>query len=244
MKKPKRRNNMINYEKIEKNLGITFKDRSLLDIALTHRSYLNEHRDASLQNNERIEFLGDAVLELVISSYLFRTYKDKPEGDLTNIRAAVVRTESLAEESRKLGLGEFLRMSKGEEESGGKDKDYLLANTFEAVLGAIYEDQGFEVCKEYLSRTILKKVANIVDNNLYIDPKTQAQEIIQAEFKVTPVYEVVKEEGPDHDKKFTVALKIKNKAVATGIGSSKQKAEEEAAQNTVNLLKNKVNSLN
>lgn len=235
---------MINYEKIEKNLGITFKDRSLLDIALTHRSYLNEHRDASLQNNERIEFLGDAVLELVISSYLFRTYKDKPEGDLTNIRAAVVRTESLAEESRKLGLGEFLRMSKGEEESGGKDKDYLLANTFEAVLGAIYEDQGFEVCKEYLSRTILKKVANIVDNNLYIDPKTQAQEIIQAEFKVTPVYEVVKEEGPDHDKKFTVALKIKSKAVATGIGSSKQKAEEEAAQNTVNLLKNKVNSLN
>lgn len=235
---------MINYEEIEKNLGITFKNKTLLDIALTHRSYLNEHREASLQNNERIEFLGDAVLELIISSYLFRTYPDKPEGDLTNIRAAVVRTESLAEESRKLGLGKFLQMSKGEEESGGKDKDYLLANTFEAVLGAIYQDQGFAVCEDYLNRTILQKVDHIVTNSLYIDPKTQAQEIIQAQFKVTPIYEVIKEEGPDHDKKFTVALKINNKAIATGIGSSKQKAEEEAAQNTVIQLENKVNSLN
>jgi ribonuclease-3 len=235
---------MNNYEEIEKNIGIHFTNYDLLDVALTHRSYLNEHRDDSLPNNERLEFLGDAVLELIISSYLFRTYPDKPEGELTNIRAALVRTESLAEESRNLGLGKFLKMSKGEEDSGGRDKDYLLANTFEAVLGAIYENLGIEVCEEYIARTLLKKVDTIVENNLYIDPKTQAQEIIQAQFKVTPLYEVVKEEGPDHDKKFTVALEINNKRIATGIGSSKQKAEEEAAKETIKLLNNKDKSLN
>ncbi len=235
---------MINYTEIEKNIGITFNNKTLLDVALTHRSYLNEHRELSLQNNERLEFLGDAVLELIISSHLFRTYPEKPEGDLTNIRAAVVRTESLAEESRKLGLGEFLQMSKGEAESGGKDKDYLLANTFEAVLGAIYEDQGFKVCEEYINRTLLLKIDNIVNNNLFIDPKTQAQEIIQAQFKVTPVYEVIKEEGPDHDKKFTVGLHINGKQISTGMGSSKQKAEEDAAQNAVVMLENKEKSLN
>ncbi len=240
----KKQRKMNNYEEIEKKLGIVFKDKSLLDVALTHRSYLNEHKEASLQNNERIEFLGDAVLELIISTHLFKTYPEKSEGELTNIRAAVVRTESLAEESRNLGIGEYLRMSKGEKESGGRDKDYLLANTFEAVLGAIYQDQGIEVCKEYLERTLLKKVARIVENNLFIDPKTQAQEIIQAQFKVTPIYDVVKQEGPDHDKIFTVALKINNKQIAVGTGSSKQKAEEEAAKATVELLNKQGKSLN
>lgn len=235
---------MNNYEEIEQKLGIEFKNRDLLTTALTHRSYLNEHRGSASQNNERLEFLGDAVLELIISTYLFKTYPEKPEGELTNIRAAVVRTESLAQESRSLGLGKFLRMSKGEEDSGGKDKDYLLANTFEAVLGAIYEDQGIDVCKEYISRTLLKKVGNIVENNLFIDPKTQAQEIIQAQFKVTPIYEVIKEEGPDHDKIFTVALRVNNKQMAIGTGSSKQRAEEEAARETVNLLNNQGKSLN
>lgn len=240
----KKQRKMNNYEEIEKKLGIVFKDKTLLDVALTHRSYLNEHKEASLQNNERIEFLGDAVLELIISSYLFKSYPNKPEGELTNIRAAVVRTESLAEESRNLGIGEYLRMSKGEKESGGRDKDYLLANTFEAVLGAIYQDQGIDVCKDYLERTLLKKVDRIVENNLFIDPKTQAQEIIQAQFKVTPIYEVIKQEGPDHDKKFTVALKINNKEIAVGTGSSKQKAEEEAAKATVELLNKQGKSLN
>ena len=235
---------MNNYEAIEEKLGIVFQDKSLLDIALTHRSYLNEHKEVSLQNNERIEFLGDAVLELIISSYLFKEYPNKPEGDLTNIRAALVRTESLAEESRNLGIGEYLRMSKGEKESGGRDKDYLLANTFEAVLGAIYQDQGFDVCKTYIERTLLMKADRIVENNLFIDPKTQAQEIIQAKFKVTPIYEVLKQDGPDHDKTFTVALKINNKQIASGTGSSKQKAEEAAAKETVNLLGNQANPLN
>jgi ribonuclease-3 len=239
----KKKKNMNNYKELETNLNIHFKNTDLLDTALTHRSYLNEHKDLSLPNNERLEFLGDAVLELLISAYIFKAYPQKPEGELTNIRAAVVRTESLAQESRELGLGNYLKMSKGEEDSGGRDKDYLLANTFEAVLGAIYEDQGISVCSEYISRTLLKKVDGIVENSLYIDPKTHAQEIIQAQFKVTPIYEVVKEEGPDHDKKFTVVLKINRKKVAQGVGSSKQRAEEEAAKAAIEKL-NKEKSLN
>lgn len=241
MKKQKRMNN---YDTLETKLGVKFKDKALLEKAFTHRSYLNEHRENGLENNERLEFLGDAVLELIISSDLYRNYPGKPEGELTNIRAAVVRTESLAEESRNLGFGEYLRMSKGEEDSGGKDKDYLLANTFEAVLGAIYLDQGFDVCVSYLSKTLLHKVSNIIENNLFIDPKTQAQELIQAKFKVTPLYEVVQEDGPDHDKIFTVALIVNQKELGRGTGSSKQKAEEEAAKMAIETINNKEKSLN
>lgn len=240
----KKQRKMNNYSELETKLGIKFNDIALLEKAFTHRSYLNEHRGDGLENNERLEFLGDAVLELIISSDLYKNYPEKSEGELTNIRAAVVRTESLAEESRNLGFGQYLRMSKGEEDSGGKDKDYLLANTFESVLGAIYLDQGFNVCVEYLSRTLLHKVSNIVEKNLFIDPKTQAQEIIQAQFKVTPLYEVVKEEGPDHDKTFTVALKVNQKEMGRGLGSSKQKAEEEAAKMAVETINNKEKSLN
>jgi ribonuclease-3 len=241
MKKPRKMNN---YSDLEVKLGIKFKDITILEKAFTHRSYLNEHRGEGLENNERLEFLGDAVLELIISSYLYKNYPEKSEGELTNIRAAVVRTESLAEESRNLDFGKYLRMSKGEEDSGGKDKDYLLANTFEAVLGAIYLDQGFNVCIEYLGETLLHKVSNIVEKNLFIDPKTQAQELIQAQFKVTPLYEVIKEEGPDHDKKFTVALKVNQKEMGRGSGSSKQKAEEEAAKMAIDTINNEEKSLN
>ena len=223
MKKQKKMNNS---KDIETKLGLEFKNKELLERALTHRSYLNEHRGEGIENNERLEFLGDAVLELIISEVLFVNYPEKSEGELTNIRAAAVRTESLAAESRNLGLGEYLKMSKGEEDSGGKDKDYLLANTFESVLGALYLDQGFEVCQQYLTRTLLKKIPTIVEQNLFIDPKTQAQEMIQAQFKVTPLYEVVKEEGPDHDKIFTVALIVNNREIGRGTGSSKQKAED------------------
>ena len=232
---------LVNDMELLEKYNIKFKKPELLDKALTHSSYSNEHCS---ENYERLEFLGDAVLELIISSDLYKNYPEKPEGELTNIRAAVVRTESLAEESRKLGFGEYLKMSKGEEDSGGKDKDYLLANTFEAVLGAIYLDQGFDVCVSYLSRTLLHKVSNIIENNLFIDPKTQAQELIQAQFKVTPLYEVVKEDGPDHDKTFTVALIVNQKELGRGTGSSKQKAEEEAAKIAIETINNKEKSLN
>ena len=235
---------MENLNEIQKNIGLDFQNPELLEIALTHRSYLNEHQGAKIQNNERQEYLGDAVLELIISDYIFRKYPDKAEGELTSIRSAVVRTESLAEESRKLGIGEHLQMSKGEKDSGGKDKDYLLANAYEAVLGAIYLDSGMESCIQFVTRTLVPKIDNIVENNLFIDPKTQAQEIIQSRYKTTPTYEIVKEEGPDHDKKFTVALLINKKEKAQGQGTSKQKAEESAALAAIEIIEKELKSLN
>ncbi len=234
----------MNSEELENKIGFVFSKKELLTRALTHRSYLNENRGRGLRNNERLEFLGDAVLELVISSELYHKYPDKPEGDLTAIRSAVVRTESLAEESRRIGVGEHLLMSKGEEDSGGRDKDYLLANAFEALLGAIYLDKGIDECQKFIERTLLKKLEHIVDNDLFIDPKTKVQEVIQAQHKVTPVYEIIKEHGPDHDKYFTVRLKMGGKTVSTGFGPSKQKAEEDAAQKALDLIEKEDVSLN
>lgn len=222
--------------RIEKKLGIKFKKPKYLAIALTHRSFLNENRGDSLKNNERLEFLGDAVLELIISDELFRKYPKKPEGELTSIRSALVRTESLAEESRKLEVGEHLRMSKGEENSGGKDKDYLLANTYEALLGAIYLDQGIDSCREFVANTVLKKVDTIVKNELFIDPKTKVQELVQSKYKVTPTYKIKAEKGPDHDKSFTVSMLVGKKKFSEGSGTSKQRAEEDAAKKAIDIL--------
>jgi len=226
----------MNNEELEKKLGISFSDKSLVIRALTHRSYLNENKDKDLQNNERLEFLGDAVLELIISFKLFEKYPEKSEGELTSIRSALVRTESLAQQSRDLDVGKYLLMSKGEEDSGGRDKDYLLANTYEALLGAIYLDSGYESCKAFVERTLLKKVDEIVENALFIDPKTKIQELIQAKYKVTPTYQIIKEEGPDHDKYFTVELDVNKRKLSEGYGASKQKAEEDAAQKAIELL--------
>ena len=221
---------------LEKILKVEFKNKKFLEEAVTHRSYLNESSNHELNNNERLEFLGDAVLELIISEYLFSKYPDHEEGDLTSFRAATVRTTTLAGVSRELGLGRFLRMSKGEEESGGKDKDYLLANLFEAILGAIYLDKGYDVCREYLSRVLIPKIGEIVEKRLDIDPKTKLQEVTQSKFKETPVYEVLKEDGPDHDKVFTVQVKLSSKNLGIGEGSSKQKAEERAAEKSLEML--------
>ena len=227
-----------NYKEIEEKLGVTFKNKDLLRNALIHRSYTNENK-SERKNNERLEFLGDAVLELIISEYLYNKFPDKPEGELTAIRAATVRTESLAQESRILDIGQYLLMSKGEEKSGGKNKEYLLANLYEAVLGAMYLDQGFNVCKKFVYRTLLKKIDQIMSEELFVDPKTKAQEIIQSRYKVTPTYRTIKEEGPDHDKHFTVILNIGKKNFAKGSGSSKQRAEEEAAKEALSLLNKK-----
>jgi ribonuclease-3 len=216
-------------EQLAKSLGIKFNDISILDRALVHRSYLNENRSIE-KSNERLEFLGDAVLELIVSQYLYNKYPDREEGDLTSFRSAIVRTESLAQASRELNYGDYLKMAKGEEESGGRDKDYILANTFEAVLGAIFLDQGLNICRDLVNKVLLLKVENIVENRLDIDGKTKIQEVAQAKYKLTPTYEVIKEHGPDHDKIFIVAVKIGNKVIGKGEGSSKQKAEEAAAQ--------------
>ena len=225
---------------LAKKLNINFNNIDLLQTALTHRSYLNEHKKIK-EHNERLEFLGDAVLELIVSTYLYNTYSKRPEGELTSFRSAIVKTTSLADASRELGLGEYLRMAKGEEVSGGKDKDYLLANTFEAVLGAIYLDQGYQKCKELVQEILIVKLEDIVENRLDIDSKTSIQEIAQSEFKVTPIYEVIEENGPDHDREFVVVVKLDNKIIGKGKGSSKQKAEESAATDGLKYIEKSLN---
>lgn len=226
---------MNNIEDLEKNLGIQFSNKDFLLTALTHRSFLNENREVP-EHNERLEFLGDAVLELIVSDFLFKKYTDRAEGDLTSFRAALVRTDSLAQIAKELGLGEHMRLSRGEEDSGGREKDYLLANTFEAVLGAIYLDSGYESCVLFVQRALLPKIEDIVKHRLDIDNKTKIQELAQSMYKSTPTYEVTDEQGPDHDKIFTVVVKIDNKIVGEGKGSSKQRAEEQAAKMGVEYI--------
>ena len=226
---------MKKINKLEKNLGIVFNNKEHLVSALTHRSYLYEHKDIKV-HNERLEFLGDAVLELIVSDYLFNKFPDRPEGDLTSFRSALVKTESLADTAKKLGVGESLLLSRGEEDTGGRTKDYLLANTFEAIIGAIYIDQGYEKCKEFVYTHLIPKLNDIIKNRSDIDNKTRIQEITQARYKVTPVYEVINEEGPDHNKKFTIVVKINNKVIGKGVGKSKQKAQEQAALSGIKYL--------
>lgn len=210
--KQKRMNMNNPVSNFEKNIGVHFTTKAILETALTHRSYLNEHRNIP-EHNERIEFLGDAVLELIVSDFLYQRYPDRPEGDLTSFRSALVKTDTLAQAARDLEIGEYIRLSKGEEESGGREKDYLLANAFEAVLGAIYLDKGYNTCKDFISRTLLPKIEQIVEYRLDIDSKTKIQELAQSVYKTTPTYEVIKEEGPDHNKTFTVAVKLDEKTI-------------------------------
>ncbi|MBN2100340.1 ribonuclease III [Candidatus Dojkabacteria bacterium] len=217
------------FEKAEKKIGVEFKNKKFLETALTHRSYLNENQQID-KHNERLEYLGDAVLEFLVSKYLFKNYPKKPEGELTSFRSATVKTTTLADTSRELDFGKYLRMSKGEENTGGRDKDYLLANTFEAVLGAIYLDQGIKAAESYLKRVLFHKISDIVENRLDIDPKTKFQELAQELHKVTPSYELISEVGPDHEKEFTMAVYLGSRKYGTGIGASKQKAEESAAE--------------
>lgn len=220
-------NNRI--QNLLKKLDIPFKDESLYFEALTHRSYLNEKDNDAKSHNERLEFLGDAVLELVITEYLYKQFPQRPEGELTSFRAAVVRTDSLAQEARNLGYGEYLMMSKGEQSTGGKDKDYLLANSFEAMLGAMYLDLGYDFSKNFVYKTLVPKIEDIVNNRSDIDAKTKFQEVAQAIYRITPIYQVISEEGPDHDKQFNVAVLLGEKEFGRGTGASKQRAEEQAA---------------
>lgn len=222
-------------------LGIEPKDIKIYEAALTHRSFLNENRkDKSLSHNERLEFLGDAVLELIISEYLFHKYPDRPEGELTSFRAATVKTDTLAEVAKELDYGSYLQMSHGEEATGGRNKDYLLANTFEAILGAIYLDQGYAVCKDFISRILIPRIETIVKNRLDIDAKTKFQEEAQAQFKMTPTYKVLEEIGPDHDKRFVMGVFLGEQEYGKGEGASKQRAEEAAAKEALDKLETAV----
>ena len=228
----------MDIENFEKTMGLTFKDKELLKRSLTHRSFLNENKKEDLKNNERLEFLGDAVLELVISEYLFHEYPDRPEGELTSFRAAVVKTDNLAMISKELNLGKYLLMSKGEEMTGGREKDYLLANTFEAIIGALYLDQGYNAVKDFLTKHLIPQIGTIVEYRLDIDAKTKLQEITQGIFKTTPIYKITNEKGPDHDKIFTVEVMIKGKVYGRGSGVTKQKAEDSAAAEALKKVDN------
>lgn len=225
----------INFEKLEKILEFVFDDKIHLLTAITHRSYLNEHREAQQDHNERYEFLGDAVLELVITDFLFSKYPEKPEGELTAIRAALVNTQTLSEASSKLGVNDFLLFSKGESKDTGRARQYILANAFEALVGAIYLDQGYEFAKEFIARQLFDLTENIVEKSLWQDSKSRFQEKSQELEGVTPLYKTLRQEGPDHNRLFTVGVFLKDEMVAEGAGKAKQEAEQKAAENALEL---------
>lgn len=215
---------------LEAILGSAFSDRVLLASAVTHRSYLNENRDVTHDHNERLEFLGDAVLELVVTDFLFREYRDKAEGELTAIRAALVNTNMLSETSQRLGVNDFMRLSRGEAKDMGRARAYILANAFEAIVGAIYLDQGYEAARAFIERELLGRTTEIVEKRLWQDSKSRFQEKAQEVFGTTPVYKTLKEDGPDHDRMFTIGVYVGKTLMAEGSGRSKQEAEQAAAQ--------------
>lgn len=219
---------MSDLKDIQNKIGVSFKDEGLLQRAFVHRSFLNENK-AHKEHNERLEFLGDAVLELVVTEFLYLNYNN-PEGDLTNWRSALVKTESISEVARELGFGDYLLMSRGEATSAGRARQLILANSFEAVVGAIYLDQGYEVAQKFITDNLIKNLPQIIENKLYIDPKSNFQEVAQEKEGITPRYDVVDEEGPDHDKTFTVAVKVGDKEWGRGTGPSKQLAQQAAAE--------------
>lgn len=217
---------------LEKTLGVKFNNIDLLQQAVTHRSYLNEHRGYKLDHNERLEFLGDAVLELVVTEYLYENFPN-PEGELTNWRAALVNGEMLAKISGKLGVEKYLLMSRGESKDTGRARQYLLANAFEAITGAIYIDQGekgYEACKKFISDNVISELPEIIEKKLYQDPKSRFQEEAQDKLSITPSYRVMEESGPDHNKKFVVGVYLNEELVASGEGQSKQEAQRKAAE--------------
>jgi len=223
------------FSKFEKNIGIEFNDKELLQQAFTHRSFLNENRGLKLEHNERLEFLGDAVLELITTDFLYKKYPDSTEGELTSYRSSLVRTDSISSSAREIGTNDFLLLSKGEAKDTGKARDYILANTFEAIIGAIYLDQGYDIAKEFISKTLFVKIDDIVQNGSWKDAKSKIQEIVQDKLALTPHYEVLSEIGPDHDRKFIVAIFFGEEKIAEGEGRSKQIAEQEAANRAMEI---------
>lgn len=220
----------MDFSSFEKRTGIIFRSKDLLRTAFTHRSYLNENRRAGMEHNERLEFLGDAVLELIVTEYLFEKYPDKPEGDLTSYRSALVNAVTLAGVAEELGMNDCLLLSRGEAKDTGRARQVILANTIEAFIGALYQDLGYDAVKQFVSRHLFKLVDEIVQNKMWLDAKSHFQEKAQEIVGATPSYETVKETGPDHDKHFTVAVFLGKERVAEGDGKSKQEAEQEAAK--------------
>ena len=224
------------HEFAKEKLGFDFNDINLLVTALTHRSYVNEHRASVKEHNERLEFLGDAVLELVSSDFLYRNYNE-PEGIMTALRAALVRTESIGAAGKELGYEPLVRLSHGEKNGSERAHDVILADCFEAVIGAIYLDQGYDAAKEFIGKHILVKIDEIIEEGSWRDPKSYVQELAQRIDGTTPAYRTLSEEGPDHNKTFKVGIYIGDKLKATGEGHSKQEAQTEAARVAVKLYR-------
>jgi len=225
---------MKDFSLLEKKLGVKFNNQDLLRQALVHRSYLNENPDCGLQHNERMEFLGDAVLELVTTEYLFKNYSN-PEGELTGYRSALVNSHMLSEIAVELGINDFLLLSRGEARDTGKARECILANAIEAIIGAMYLDAGYGVSADFITRHILKELPRVLQDKLYVDAKSAFQEQAQDRVGVTPVYEVLKEWGPDHAKQFEIGVFLDKEMVATGQGLSKQEAQQEAAKQALEI---------
>jgi ribonuclease III len=223
-------------KKLEDSIEIKFKDKKLLKQAMIHRSYINEHSGLGLEHNERLEFLGDAVLELVVTEHLFLTFPDKAEGELTSWRASLVNSKMLHKVAQKLNLDDYLLLSKGEsQDKNSKARQYILANSVEALIGAIYLDQGILKAKDFIFENIINDLDDIIKNKSYLDPKSKFQEAAQDLKGITPSYKVLKEQGPDHDKTFSVGVFLDAELVATGLGSSKQEAQTDAAQKALEV---------
>lgn len=214
----------------EESIGVHFTDTSLIRQAFTHRSYLNEHRGEAAGHNERLEFLGDAVLELISTHFLYKKFPEQDEGDLTAYRAALVNAITCAEIATGLGMNDYLLLSRGESKDNGRARQMLLANAFEALVGAIYLDQGYDAAKDFITKHLFPKIDEIVKKKLWRDAKSSFQEKAQDAENATPRYEVIRETGPDHDKQFVVGVYVKEALVAQGSGKSKQEAEQDAAR--------------
>lgn len=224
----------MDLSNLENKINIKFKDQNLLQSALTHRSYLNENRKWPMPHNERLEFLGDAVLELITTDYLYRNYPN-PEGELTNLRSALVNYKMLADVASDLGLDNFILLSRGESKDTGRARQVILANALEALIGAIYLDAGFLAAKQFVDNFLLNRLPKIMADGQVLDPKSKFQELVQEKQGVTPHYKVLAEWGPDHNKNFEVGLFINEKQIATGTGHSKQEAEVSAAENGLKI---------
>ena len=223
---------------LEKTLGVSFNNKKLLKESLVHRSYLNEHNEFDGDHNERLEFLGDAVLEIIVTEYLFNNYPKTSEGDLTNWRASLVNAKMLYLVAIELDLEKYIFLSKGEaKDENKKSRKYILSNAIEALIGALYLDQGIEEARKFILARIISRLPGIIENKLYLDPKSRFQELTQRERGITPHYEVLSETGPDHAKQFTVGLYLNEEKISEGTGLSKQEAQVLAAKNALEIFK-------
>ncbi|MFA5770952.1 MAG: ribonuclease III [Patescibacteria group bacterium] len=219
------------YSVLETKINIKFKDRNLLENVFIHRSYLNEHKNSSLKSNERLEFLGDSVLSLITSVYLFKNYPNLKEGDYTEIKSAIVKMDSLAEASKKIELNNYLLLSRGEERGAGRTNNNIMADCFEALIAVIFLDKSFEVAYTFVVDFLFKdKLDYLLKNNLYLSSKSKLQEIVQSKYKKTPIYKVLEEKGPEHKRVFKIGVYFNSKILGTGVAPSKKEAEEVAAK--------------